>query len=305
MKALKGRHFLTLLDFSREELESMLELAKRMRDEVRPSLKGKILALLFQKPSTRTRVSFEAAMSSLGGSAIYLSWGEAQLARGETIADTARTLSQYVDAVAARVYRHETLEEMARASSIPIVNALSDRWHPCQALSDIFTMEEIKGQLQGLKLAWIGDSTNVCNSLLVACATFGIDVSIACPEGYEPLPDVLENARSRAAETGAMIKVVREPSEAVRGADIVYTDTLVSMGYEAEREERLRVFLPKYQVTAKLLSLAKDDAIFMHCLPALRGEEVTDEVLDGARSVVWQQARNRLYVTRALLASLI
>lgn len=217
MKALKGRHFLTLLDFSREELESMLELAKRMRDEVRPSLKGKILALLFQKPSTRTRVSFEAAMSSLGGSAIYLSWGEAQLARGETIADTARTLSQYVDAVAARVYCHETLEEMARASSIPIINALSDRWHPCQALSDIFTMEEIKGQLQGLKLAWIGDSTNVCNSLLVACATFGIDVSIACPEGYEPLPDVLENARSRAAETGAMIKVVREPSEAVRG----------------------------------------------------------------------------------------
>lgn len=265
------------------------------------SLEGKTLAMIFQKPSTRTRVSFEVAMNQLGGHALYLRWDDLQLGRGEAIKDTARVLARYVDAVMARVLRQTDLDEYAKWSSKPVINGLSDKWHPCQILGDLLTIREVKGFLKGLKLAYVGDGNNVCNTLLIGCSKVGVNISVACPKGYEPLPEAVEWAQRNAEKSGAKIEILDNPEDAVRNADIVYTDVFVSMGFEAEREKRLKEFLPKYQVNSRLMSIAGKAAVFMHCLPAKRGEEVTDEVLDSPQSVVLEQAENRLHSQKALL----
>ena len=310
MTGLRGRHFLTLQDFSADELWEMLRLSRDLKDKLRRGvphelLPGKILALMFQKPSTRTRVSFEVAMRHLGGSSLYLEWGQLQLGRGEPVSDTAKVLSRYVDGVAARVYGHEILEEMARHATIPIINALSDFLHPCQGLADLFTVWERWGRLEGLKVAYVGDGNNVCHSLMIGCSKLGVDISVASPEGYKPDKRVVDWARENAEESGSKVEILTDPVEAVKDANVIYTDVFVSMGMEREREERLRVFLPKYQVTLDLFRYAAEDAVFMHCLPAHRGEEVAPEVIDGERSIVFEQAENRLHTEKALLALLL
>jgi len=307
---MKKRDFLTLQDFTANEIREILEDTKRFKDknisaEEKKALSGKSVVLLFQKSSTRTRVSFEVAVSQLGGHPIYLGWRESQLGRGETIADTARVLSRYVDAVVARVYRQADLVEMARYAEIPVINALSDLYHPCQIVADLYTMRERFGFLKGLKVAYIGDGNNVCNSLLIGCSKMGIDIFVACPRGYEPSSEALNSAKRNSEETGSKVKILRDPFQAVKDVDVIYTDTFVSMGDEAEREERLSVFLPEYQVNAELLKAASENAIFMHCLPAHRNEEVTDEVIDGPRSVVWDEAENRLHTAKAILAKIV
>ena len=273
----------------------------------RPSqkLKGKTVAMIFQKPSTRTRASFETAVHQLGGHAMNLSWNEMQLGRGETIHDTAKVLDRYVDAIMARVFSHEDLEELAKHAQAPVINGLSDKHHPCQILADLLTLLQHKRKLKGLKLAYVGDGNNVCNSLLIGCAKTGVNITVATPAGYRPDPEAVRLAEEAASETGAGVKVIEDPQTAVNSADAVYTDTFVSMGLEKEKEERLRAFLPKYQVNEKLFSLAKPDAIFLHCLPAHRGEEVTDQVIDGPNSAVWDEAENRLHTSKALLTLLL
>ena len=306
--SLKGKNFLTLADFSVEELWQILEKAIEIEKNLGKAshiLTGKFLALIFEKPSTRTKVSFEVAIKQLGGSSISLNWMEMQLGRGETVADTAKTLERYVDGVIARVLNHQTLIELSKNMKIPVINALSNLYHPCQALSDMLTIYKLKGKLEGLKLAWIGDGNNVCHSLIHACSKFGLNMGIASPKGYEPKKQILKQAQKEAKNSGSKIELTLDPKKAVKDADIIYTDTFVSMGLEAERKKRLKIFLPKYQVTPKLFEYAKKDCIFMHCLPAKRGEEVVDEVIDGLRSVVWFQAENRLHLQRGLLALLI
>lgn len=301
---LLSKHLLTLQELTREDIFKVIDTAmdmKRNPERYANVLSGKFLAMIFQKPSTRTRVSFEVAMRQLGGYALYLRWDDLQLGRGEALKDTARVLARYVDAVMARVLRQEDLEEYAKWSTIPVINGLSDKWHPCQILGDLLTVKEVKGRLKGLKLAYVGDGNNVCNTLLIGCSKVGMDISVACPRGYEPLPQAIEWAHKNAEETGSRVEVLRSPDRAVREADIVYTDVFVSMGFEAEKEKRLKAFLPEYQVNSKLMSMAKKDAVFMHCLPARRGEEVTDDVLDGPQSVVLEQAENRLHSQKALL----
>ncbi len=304
---MRKRDFLTLQDYSKEEIWGLLENTRRFkqktatRKEAR-KLEGKSIALLFQKASTRTRVSFEVAVNQLGGQAIYLGWQEAHLGRGETIADTARVLSRYVDGVVARVYRQADLDEMAEYADVSVINALSDLFHPCQVVADLYTILERRGSLEGLRVAYVGDGNNVCNSLLIGCSKIGVNISVACPSGYEPYSKAIEWARKNSKASGSTVEILREPKEAVRGADVVYTDTFVSMGDEAEREDRLKVFLPKYQVRPDLFRNAADDALFMHCLPAHRNEEVTDEVIDGPRSIVWDEAENRLHTAKAILA---
>ncbi|MCD6444048.1 ornithine carbamoyltransferase [Candidatus Bathyarchaeota archaeon] len=301
---LGSRHLLTLQELTRGDVLKVIDTAIDMKRNPRRyanALEGKVLAMIFQKPSTRTRVSFEVAMRQLGGYALYLRWDDLQLGRGEALKDTARVLARYVNVVMARVLRQDDLDEYARWSPIPVINGLSDKWHPCQILGDLLTVKEVKGGLEGLKLAYVGDGNNVCNTLLVGCSKVGMNVSVACPEGYEPLPEAVEWARRNAEETGSKIEVLRSPEEAVRDADIIYTDVFVSMGFEAEREKRLKAFLPRYQVNSRLMGMAKKDAVFMHCLPAKRGEEVTDDVLDGPQSIVLDQAENRLHSQKALL----
>lgn len=307
MEKLKGRDFLTLQEFSSKEIWEILKLSKHLKKGGKPPtrLKGKILAMIFQKPSTRTRVSFEVAMKQLGGDALYLSWNELQLGRGETIADTARVLSRYVNGITARVYAHSDLEELAKYATVPVINALSNLCHPIQILADLFTIWEKKGTVKNLKVAYIGDGNNVCNSLLIGCSKLGINFSAACPEGYEPDEKFLSLALKNAEESGAKIEIVKEPFKAVENADFVYTDVIVSMGQESEREKRLKVFLPKYQVTSELLKATFKNAYFMHPLPCHRGEEVTSEVIDGLNSIVWDQAENRLHTTKALLSLLL
>ncbi|RLG91840.1 MAG: ornithine carbamoyltransferase [Candidatus Hecatellales archaeon] len=302
--SLKGRDFLTLSDFSADELWHILEKALEVEKNLNNFsgvLAGKFFALIFEKPSTRTRVSFEVAIRQLGGFPLTLNWVELQLGRGETVRDTAKTLERYVHGIIARVNEHKTLLELAKSAEIPVINALSNLYHPCQALADMLTVYKLKGRLKGLKLAWVGDGNNVCHSLLVACSKFGLDVSVATPKGYEPKKEVLEKALEEAKNSGSKIELTNNPEEAVKDADIVYTDTFVSMGKEAEKRKRLKVFLPNFQVTLKLFNHTKKDCVFMHCLPAKRGEEVTSEVIDGPRSVVWFQAENRLHLQRGLL----
>ncbi|MCD6488262.1 MAG: ornithine carbamoyltransferase [Desulfurococcales archaeon] len=311
VRFLKGRDFISLADYTAEELWFMLETAKMFKtryysgEYIIPVLRGRSLGLLFEKPSTRTRISFELAMIQLGGHAMYLSARDLQLGRGETIADTARVLSRYLDGIMARVYEHEKLLELAEYSDKPVINGLSDLLHPAQALADIFTILEKKGDPRRLKIVFVGDGgDNVAHSLLLGLGVLGAKLVISSPKGYDPAKTVLEKFNEIASITGADLEIERDPFEAVKGADVVYTDVWVSMGQEAEREKRVRD-LRSYQVNSKLMKMAKPDAIFMHCLPAHRGEEVTDDVIDGPWSVVWDQAENRLHVQKAILALLI
>jgi len=307
----KGRDLIDLVDYTPEEIlfiiESGLEFKRRFYtgERVINALPGRVIALLFEKPSTRTRVSFEVAARQLGASSIYLSWGELQLARGESLADTARTLSRYVDGIVARVKEHWKLIELAKYATIPVINGLSDLSHPVQALGDMMSILEKKGRLRGVKLAFIGDgSDNVLNSLLVSGSKLGLHITVASPRQLRPDENILKHALETAKDTGAIIEFTEDPYEAVRGADIVYTDVWVSMGQEALREEKVKLLKP-YQVNSKLMSVAGSRALFMHCLPAKRGEEVTDDVIDGPQSIVWDQAENRLHIQKAILALLI
>jgi ornithine carbamoyltransferase len=264
----------------------------------KPLLKNKTLTMIFQKPSTRTRVSFEIGMFQLGGKAINLSSNDMQLSRGESIEDTAKTLSRYTDCIMARVYDHNLLENLSEHSSVPVINGLSDSFHPCQILADFMTIKEKKRKLQGLKIAWIGDGNNVCNSMIYGCALSKIKMSIATPKGFEPKPKVVKEARNFTE-----IEITTDPLKAVKNADVVVTDTFTSI--HNRDPKRTKKFLPKYQVNSNLMKFAKKDAIFMHCLPAKRGSEVTSSVIDGSQSVIWDEAENRLHTQKALLTFLI
>lgn len=302
------KHFLSLADYTPEELKALLDLAQFLKDEWRnagnrPYLRGKTLALVFQKPSLRTRVSFEIAMTHLGGYAFYLSPAEIKMGGRESVPDVARVLSSYVDGIMARVFEHEHILQLAQYSRVPVINGLSDYNHPAQGLSDLFTIREVKGTLAGLKLAYVGDSNNVTRSLLFGAAKMGMHVSMGSPEGYQLSTEDLALGRSfRVADT--QIEVFTDPVEAVRDADVIYTDVWTSMGQEAETEKRLKLF-PPYQLNQKLLSYAKSDCLVMHCLPAHRGEEITDEVADGRNSVLFPQAENRLHAQKAILVNLL
>jgi len=299
------KDLLWLIDISKEDMLRLIFLTddiKNNRIEVSTSLSGYVLGMIFEKPSTRTRVSFEVAMYQLGGHAIYLPTQTLQLSRGESLKDTAKVLSRYVDILMARVYRHSSLEELAKYADIPVINGLSDLCHPVQILSDLYTIYEHFGRLSGIKIAYVGDGNNVANSLLAGAAKLGIDISLANPPSYKPSPIYIEYAKKFSDISGAKIELVEDPYEAVKDADVIYTDTFVSMGQESEREERMRVFIPRYQVTMDLLqATGKDDIVFMHCLPAHRGEEVLDEVIDSEYSIVYDQAENRLHMQKAIL----
>jgi ornithine carbamoyltransferase len=296
-------NLISISDLSREEILKLLESAEAFRarrgGHGQP-LQGKSLAMIFEKPSTRTRVSLEVAASELGGHPLYLSAGELQLGRGETISDTARVLSRYVHGITARVYSHSTVVQLAAHATVPVVNALSDWEHPLQILADLQTMRQRFGKLEGLSLAWIGDGNNVCNSLILAAAILGMQITVATPPGYQPKAQIIEQARL----LGGRPAITEEPSAAAEGADVLVTDTWVSMGDEAEEAERLRVF-GKYQVNAGLMGLASPRAIALHCLPAHRGQEITDEVMDGPKSAVFDEAENRLHTSKAVMAWLM
>ncbi len=298
------RDLLAIHDLTKDEIQSLLARALALKsgaDVHKCPLIGKSVGLLFEKPSTRTRVSFEVGIYQLGGKSLYLSPREIQLGRGETVADTALVLSRYLTAVVLRTYSHSTIEEFASFATVPVVNGLSDLHHPCQALADLMTILERKGTLKGIRLAYIGDGNNVANSLIEAVALTGVDMVIACPECCDPDSDVLQKARSSG---DGSITIVRDPVEAVADADIVYTDVWVSMGQEKEAENKKAQFTG-YQINAALLSHAKKDAVVLHCLPAYRGQEITDEVMDGPKSAVFDQAENRLHTGKALLEFLI
>lgn len=300
------RDFLALWDLKADEIDRILRRAIELKagaDAAKCPLIGKSIGLLFEKPSTRTRVSFETGIYQLGAQPIYLASGDIQLGRGETISDTARTLSRYLAAVVLRTFEHKRAEEFSISSSVPVINALTDLHHPCQALADLMTILQKKGRLKGVRLAYIGDGNNVANSLIEAASRTGLDLTIACPEGFEPDADVLERARASGGTVGEII-ILRDPKEAAGRADVLYTDVWVSMGKEEEAAERKRKF-KGYQINSDLLSCARPDAIVMHCLPAHRGEEITDEVMDGPRSVAFEQAENRLHAQKALLEFLL
>ncbi|HYA56566.1 MAG TPA: ornithine carbamoyltransferase [Nitrososphaerales archaeon] len=307
---MSGKDFLTLAEFTPGDLTSVLDLSERLklyRAEGLGSkvLEGKSVALIFEKPSTRTRVSFQVAISELGGSAISLSSTELQLGRGETVEDTAHVLSRYVHCIMARVNKHSDLERLARSARVPVINGLSELHHPVQILADLLTVREHKGGLKGLKVAWVGDGDNVCNSWTIGAALTGIEFVAATPKGYEPPQSVVSLALGITPTMGGSIKIINDPMAAVSGADCVITDTFVSMGEEQERLRREHAFLPRYQVDGPLMAKAKTDAIFMHCLPAHRGDEVTDEVIDGPHSVVFDEAENRMHTEKALLCFLM
>ena len=306
---MKGRSLLSIDDLTLEEIEQIFKTTETLKlqskvGQPHPLLAGKTLGMIFEKSSTRTRVSFEVGMYQLGGYALYLSSSDLQLGRGETIADTARVLNRYVDGIMARVYAHRTVEDLAAFGSVPVINGLSDSEHPCQALGDLFTVLEKKGCLRGLKMAYIGDGNNVCHSLLLAAAKVGMNISTAHPHGYFPDEETVRRARQIAAKTSCQIAVDTDPQKAVVGADVIYTDVWTSMGQEKEREERLKAF-KAYQVRDELLAMASSEVLVMHCLPAHRGEEITDEVMDGPHSVVFDEAENRLHVQKAIMALLM
>ena len=306
---LRGRDFLSLDDLTPDELHLLLDFARdlkgRLRAGDRPTLlAGKTLAMVFEKPSLRTRVSFETAMFQLGGNAIYLGPQDIQLGVREPVADAARNLERMVDGIMARTFAHATITGLAEAARCPVINGLSDVEHPTQALGDLLTLVARHPRLEELRVAWIGDGNNVCHSLLLGAVKMGVNVAIATPPGYAPAERVLVRARTIAAATGADVTLTTDPKQAAAGADAVYTDVWASMGQEAEREERARVFRP-FQVNAALLARAKPTAVVMHCLPAHRGEEITDDVLDGAHSIAYDQAENALHAKKALLAMLL
>jgi ornithine carbamoyltransferase len=302
---MRGRDLLSMIDLGPDELRRVLDLAVRMKgDGCTPLLQGKTLALLFEKASLRTRVSFDVAMQQLGGHAVYLSQSEVGLGQRESVADIARVLSRYVDGIAARTFAQSTLEDLAKYASVPVINALSDDEHPCQAMADLLTIYEKKGRFAGLSLAFVGDGNNVAASLVQGSALVGMNFVIASPDGYGLTKHVLGQAQRLASLTGASIRIAAAPEDAVRGADVVYTDVWTSMGQEDQRRERLQAFA-RYQVNEDLLSLAAPDVIFMHDLPAHRGEETVDAVIDGPQSVVFDQAENRLHAQGAILALLM
>ncbi|QUC64107.1 ornithine carbamoyltransferase [Nitrosopumilus sp. K4] len=299
---LKTKNLLTLAELSPKEFAQLIDLSIKLKKELKkgnkPVLKNKTLAMIFQKPSTRTRVSFEVGMFQLGGYAINLSSDDTQLSRGESVEDTAKTLSRYTNCIMARVYDHDLLEKLSEHATVPVINGLSDTFHPCQILADFVTIKEKKGKIKNLKIAWIGDGNNVCNSMIIGCALAGSDISVATPKGFEPDKTVVNEANKS-------IKVVltTDPIKAVSNADVVVTDTFTSI--HNRDPKRTKKFLPKYQVNSALMKKAKKNSIFMHCLPAKRGSEVTASVIDGPQSVVWDEAENRLHSQKALLVSLI
>lgn len=301
---LVNRNLLSIDDFTAEEIAHILAAAGKLKSEptaVDRLARGQTLAMVFEKPSLRTRVTFEVAMTQMGGHAVYLAPSDIGLGTRESVKDVARCLSRWCQAIMARTFAHDTVVELAEHASIPVINALSDREHPCQALADFLALIEHKAPLAGRKLAYVGDGNNVVHSLMLLAAKVGTHFSIACPEGYEPLPEIVARSHKIAAVTGARIEIERDPVKAVAGADAVYTDVWTSMGQESERQERLRVF-PPYQLNAALLRQAKPNAVVMHDMPAHRGEEITDEVLDGPQSIVLDQAENRLHAQKAVLA---
>jgi len=307
MTDLKGRDILSVSDLSREEIFSFLERTRELKRNVKEAkdvLPGRILGLLFEKASTRTRASFQAAMGRLGGEVIYMRPDELHLGRGEPIKDTARVLTEYLDALVLRTYKHETPKEFAKYCDIPVINGLSDLEHPTQILCDLYTIFEARDQLEGLNLAWIGDGNNVCNSWLLGAAIMGINIRVAVPKGYEPNSAILKRAKALAYKSGSKLEVTRDPKEAARNADILYTDVWTSMGQEEEAEKRMKAFRG-YQIDRDLLKVAGKDAIVMHCLPAHRGMEITEDVLEGSGSIVWKQAENKLHGAEAILSLVI
>ncbi|AFH59246.1 ornithine carbamoyltransferase [Paenibacillus caseinilyticus] len=307
--SLKGRDFIGLVDYAPEEIQYLIDLAinlkkKNQAGEVFQPLKGKTLGMIFEKSSTRTRVSFEVGMYQLGGHALFLSKNDLQLGRGETIHDTAQTMSRYLDGIMIRTYAHRTVIELARGATVPVINGLTDLSHPCQALADYQTIQEKKGRLQGLKMAYIGDGNNMVHSLMMGAAKLGMNFAVATPQGYEPDSEVLELSREAASKAGSSIWVGTDPVEAIADADVVYTDVWASMGFEAEQKERELAF-KNFQVNEALVKYAKKDYLFMHCLPAHRGEEVSEGVIDGVNSVIFDQAENRLHAQKAVMAAIM
>ena len=300
---LKSKDLLTLDELSDGEIKKIIDLAIKLkknnrRGKDKPLLKNKTLAMIFEKPSTRTRISFDTGMYQLGGHSIYLASNELQLSRGESLEDTAKTMSRYVDLIMARVYDHKTLEILSENASVPVINGLSDSFHPCQILADLMTIKEKKKKLKGLKIAWIGDGNNVCNSLIYGCAKSKIKITIATPNGFEPDMNIVRKCKKYTDVT-----ITNEPTLAVKDADIVMTDTFVSI--HTKNPEQSRKFLPKFQVNSSLMKKAKNNALFMHCLPAKRTHEVSEDVIDGPQSIVWDQAENRLHVQKALMLGLL
>ncbi len=309
LEALKGKDCLTLTDFTSEQIEALVELAVRLKKQQKAgvqniSLQGKVLALWFDKASTRTRISFSVGMAQLGGHFLELPTQSLQYGRGESLEDTARTLSGYVDGIMIRTFSQELVEELAKYATVPVINGLTDLFHPCQTLADLQTLYEHKGDLNKLHVAYVGDGNNVVHSLMHGAAAVGMKLTVSTPKGYEPLSKVWDEAMAIAKETGAEIQFDHDPKKAVKGADAIYTDVWASMGQEDEKEKRSKDFAG-YQVNEELLQLAKSDAIFMHCLPAYRGLEVSAGVLDGPQSVVFPQAETRLHAQKALLLSLL
>ena len=303
------RDLVSIRDLARQEIEGLFVLTSDVkdrltRDEPHPILRGRTLALIFEKPSLRTRVTFEVAMTHLGGHAIYLAPQDIRLGARETVEDAARNLSRWVDGIVARTFDHGVVEQLAQHAEVPVINGLTDLLHPCQVLSDLFTLREKRGALGGLRVAFIGDGNNVCNSWLTGAAKTGIHLTVACPKGYEPNRDVAAKAREEAAATGATLDIMHDPVRAAREADVLYTDVWTSMGQEAERDQRLRDF-QGFQVNQALVDLARKDVVVMHCLPAHRGEEITEEVMDGPHSIILDQAENRLHVQKAILVTLL
>jgi ornithine carbamoyltransferase len=300
---MKAKHLISIRDLGADEVAEIFQFAadmKRSPEKYKSALAGKTLAMIFQKSSTRTRVSFEVGIYQLGGLGLFLSGNDLQLGRGETVADTARVLSRYVNGIMARVYAHNDIVELAKCASVPVINGLSDLLHPCQALADYFTILEKKKDLAGRKIAYVGDGNNMCHSLLYGANKVGMNIAVATPPGYEPKSIIVKSANREAQQVGVTIEVTQDPAEAVRGADVVYTDVWASMGQEAEAEQRREAFAG-YQVDDALMGQAKPDAVFMHCLPAHRDEEVSASVLDGPQSIVFDQAENRLHVQKAIL----
>ncbi|MEK4031099.1 ornithine carbamoyltransferase [Pseudobacillus sp. FSL P4-0506] len=306
-QVLKGKDLLKLADYTPELIETLIYLAddmKKNKENYLEALKGQLLGMIFEKHSTRTRVSFEAAMIQLGGHAMFLSSNDMQIGRGETIEDTGKVLSGYLDGIMIRTHSHSRIEALAEAANIPVINGLTDLYHPCQALADLLTVYEIKGKFKGLKMVYVGDGNNVAHSLMIGSVMVGMDFTLATPAGYEAAPQIIEMAKGISEQTGAKLEFVENPQEAVKGADFIYTDVWTSMGQEDEAEARLKAFAP-YQVNEQLMALANPECKFMHCLPAHRGEEVSGEVMDGEASVVFQQAENRMHAQKAVLYSVM
>lgn len=303
---MKGKSFLSINDLTLEEMYQVFDLSRTLKEKLYTGeehhlLKGKTLGMIFSKPSTRTRISFEVGIYQLGGIGMYFGPNDLQLNRGETIHDTAKVLSRYLDGIMIRTFKHEDVEGLAKHGSIPVINGLTDLLHPCQVMTDLFTILEKRRKLEGLKLAYIGDGNNMAHSLLNGCSKVGMDISIASPKGYEPLGWIVDNAKKNADYMGSKVIITNDPVEACKGADIIYTDVWASMGQEKEAQERNARFAG-FQVNSALVANAKDDYLFMHCLPAHREEEVTNEVVDSANSIVFDEAENRLHVQKAIMA---